>query len=36
MKKQSGSSSKKRKPYYLEDALKFVIPFTKSRHKSGN
>lgn len=35
MKEPSGSSSKK-KPYYLEQTLAFVIQFTKSRHQSGN
>lgn len=35
-KKVSGSSGKKKKPFYLEDAMKYLIPYTKSRHQTGN
>ncbi|XP_050306927.1 uncharacterized protein LOC126743751 [Anthonomus grandis grandis] len=35
-KKVNGSSGKKKKPFYLEDAMKYLIPYTKSRHQTGN
>lgn len=35
-KKPSGSSGKKKKPHYLEDAMGFLIPFTKPRIQTGN
>lgn len=34
-KKPSGSSGRKKKPFYLEDAMKYLIPYTKSRHQTG-
>lgn len=34
-KNPSGSSGKKKRPFYLEDVMRYLIPYTKSRYQSG-